>query len=362
MNGSEVQRVLFVTSNGAGMGHLTRCLAIAMKGKPRFQSAFLSLAKQSDVVKKAGFDVLTPMGKDELGVDWQEWHHYFSKIVDSALRHNSVDTVVFDGTWVYRGITQACRRHGVELIWLRRGLWKGGRDCSQLASPMSHVDKIIEPADVGHDIDNLGPMLNVYERNVPMMVSPITIGDSSVLASRNELLRELDLDPAFSYVLIQLGAGTINDIKDIRQRAIETVTGLGKQWRAVVAFSPLSSPSLQHPPGAVSIRVYPLARFLKVFEFGVFAAGYNSIHEALVHRLPCVLVPNYQTSTDDQVRRAQGMNQKGLGLMAADVTELERAIHALSDLETRDLIKMRLSELKIGDGAAEAIDIIAMSR
>jgi UDP:flavonoid glycosyltransferase YjiC (YdhE family) len=52
-----LSRVLFVTSNGTGLGHLTRGMAIARRFGEGLEPVFLTLSAAAPVVDRMGFAV-----------------------------------------------------------------------------------------------------------------------------------------------------------------------------------------------------------------------------------------------------------------------------------------------------------------
>src|SRR2546421_25850 len=51
------ERILFVTSNGTGLGHLTRSMAIARRLGPEVEPLFFTLSEAASVVREVGFAV-----------------------------------------------------------------------------------------------------------------------------------------------------------------------------------------------------------------------------------------------------------------------------------------------------------------
>ena len=50
-------RILFITSNGTGLGHLTRSMAIARRLDPSLEPLVLTLSAAAPVVRELGFPV-----------------------------------------------------------------------------------------------------------------------------------------------------------------------------------------------------------------------------------------------------------------------------------------------------------------
>src|SRR5688572_9528239 len=119
------QRVLFVSSNGAGMGHLTRLLAIARRLPGWCEPLFLTMSTGIDAVRREGFWVDYIPSRNTDGLDAEAWARSLRARVVSALTAFDARTVVFDGTSAYPGLVHALDEFPeVWSIWSRRGMWK----------------------------------------------------------------------------------------------------------------------------------------------------------------------------------------------------------------------------------------------
>ncbi|WP_083850905.1 glycosyltransferase [Arthrobacter sp. TB 23] len=342
------KRVLFITSNGAGMGHLTRCLAVAIAGREDFSSQFVSLSGAARIVERFGFGVLPYPSHKSTSLSQREWHRRFAIFMHEVIAVNRPDVVIFDGSFVYRGVSDATRHSDTPLIWLRRGLWKEESSTTQLLSSRDFVDAVIAPGDIAEGAD-IGPL---QLADTDHKVEPISLYNTSQARSRDDACRELGLDGGRRNVLIQLGAGNLNDITNLRTAAINAVRKLGLQWEPVVAMSPLAA-ALADISDLTQIRAYPLAPCLAAFEFGIIASGYNSIHEAIGAGLPCIVIPNDQTLTDNQRLRAEVFADKGYGILADSNDSLEAAVKLLA-LDPKPF-KAPLYDM---NGARQAVEII----
>lgn len=351
---SDLPRVLFVTSNGAGMGHLTRCLAVARSGEEKFQAHFVSLSSSAEIVRTFGFEVLKFKSQKASLQDTEAWNDNFATFFDGVCRVNRPHAIVFDGTWIYRGVHESSKRHGASLVWLRRGLWKDTSDVTQLKAAHHLVDHVLVPMDVADGAD-AGPVSGLAGAIVP---AP-TVTKSSELLDRDAALAELGLDTKTRYVLVQLGAGAINDVADWREQAISRLLALSPSYDVVLGLSPLSNEYVDDRPGVHVLRKYPLARYLAAFDFQVIAAGYNSIHESIRFCTPAVVVPNLQTITDNQSLRAAEYERLGFGLAANTLDELANAIETMSTPDLRAVFMTALQAATLpsdsGQGAASKI-------
>jgi hypothetical protein len=239
------------------------------------------------------------------------------------------------------------------LIWLRREGWKPEADRTQYSNPFRYCDAVISPAEPTGT-------LSAASTGGVHQVGPITLVRRKSMLGRSTAAAALGLDPDKRYGLVQLGAGTIDNPELVVRRAVDAIIRNGLGMVPVVALSPASRKSWSLPDGVRTLEaVFPLAAHLAAFDLGVFAAGYNSVAEALVAGLPSIFVPNTATVTDDQAARARAVAETGLGLVAQSSDDVVEQLCQLLDDDTRGAINERLDSYQADDGADEAAATIA---
>jgi UDP:flavonoid glycosyltransferase YjiC (YdhE family) len=163
-------------------------------------------------------------------------------------------------------------------------------------------------------------------------VTPIVYSAPGEPLDRTTTCTDLGLDADDSNVLIQLGAGQINDIHSTVGSAVAAV-GRYPSVTAVVARSVLSAPMRPQPDAAIEVHRFPITRWMAAFDAAIIAGGYNSFHETMSMHVPAIVVPNLETTTDDQDARSRWAHDHGLAFrwdgVASD--ELEVAVAGLVD-------------------------------
>ncbi|WP_207216526.1 glycosyltransferase [Xylanimonas ulmi] len=336
--------VLFVTSNGSGMGHIARCAAILRHSENVLSGRILTLSTAADIVRRSGYDVgyFPSPSQTERGVEW--WRRSFTRRLLEEAEVHRPDVIVFDGTSVYAPLTDVAEFVDVPLVWLRRGLWRAGVDLRQVKRWNEIVSEVITPGDIGESKETAPEPFRDAT-----WVSPISLASTN-RPSRDDALRMLGLDPERRYALIQLSGG--NGDGSATRAAVEAVSA-ENGILPVVARSPLF-----RADGIVGAAIldapFPLVDFAAAWEFTITGAGYNSVHESLHSGVPGIFVPSNTTLTDDQVRRAESIADIGAGLCARGMGSIAEMVSQISQEKTRECLRAVIDSLNVDNGADEA--------
>lgn len=343
-------RVLMLSSNGAGLGHLTRLMSIARRLPDDLQTVIATQSHAASIVQQSGYLTEYIPSRTYLGIAADRWNEYlYRRIVDLLAVHRP-RVVAVDGTVPYSGLLRALAEHPeITWVWVRRAMWKQDQGQRWIERGRA-FDLILEPGEFAAPAD-VGP--TVVERDNARCVGPITYLDPDELLDPGAARAELGLDerPA---VLVQLGAGNINDIASPVARIGRYLDEHG--FQIVLAESPIATRPIPAPAGARVAKVYPLSRYLKGFDLAVSAAGYNSFHELIAFGVPSVFVPNEETALDDQAARARYANEVGAGLTIFDPSgdEVEEVLSRAVRPEVRAELTAACAALAIPNGAADA--------
>lgn len=296
-------RVLMMSSNGSGMGHLTRLLAYARRLEEHADPIFLSMSQAVPVVGNFGFAYEYLPSAKALAMAPRAWDELFVDRVRDCIARTGPDVVVFDGTWPYNGVVRVRESFPtVRWIWSRRGMWREGANAHQIKKS-AWFDEVIEPGDFAASYDKGATKAADATR-----LDPVTLLDRSELEEPAQSREALGLPQDAPTALISLGAGNINDTGSDIGAATTALLNLGVQ---VCVTQPEIARESRHNTDVRLIRDYPLSRRYSAFDIVVSAAGYNSFQELMRMGVPSLLVPNNSTALDDQESRARYAADQG---------------------------------------------------
>jgi UDP:flavonoid glycosyltransferase YjiC (YdhE family) len=349
------ERILFITSNGVGMGHLTRSLAIARRLDASLQPLVITLSGAAPVVRELGFPVeyvashTTPTAGSDL-----RWERRFRGRVRAAIAEARPSVAIFDGVQPYPRMLEAMATSPeMTRVWCRRALWRPGANPGAIERE-SRFDAVLEPGELAAARDRGA---TVARRAHARVVDPIVFCDDGELVPREQAERELGLEPGRLNVLVHLGQGP-----ELRGALERCLSHLATRPEAQVAATRSAIAEVESVPEEIVHlhSSYPISRYYRAFDLAVSAAGYNAYHELIRFRVPTLFVA-MPRETDDQPARAAYARESGLGLGLEDPgsSELEPLLDRMLDAGTRDAIGARLGALEAPNGAAEAAAWVA---
>jgi hypothetical protein len=347
------KRILFVSSNGIGMGHLTRLLAIARRCSPRVEPVFITMSQALAAIEPWGFLAEYTPHHTHLGCDNASWNRHLAAEMRERFAFYDPAVILFDGNMPYGGLIEAAReRDNAWFVWSRRGLWREGSGQTALAREAA-FDAVIEPLELAGRLDR-GPTRAARSRT--RSVGVIRLLDDDELLDREAARAALGLSRDTTAVLVQLGSGNNFAVEPIRRYLLSLLDA-----RPEIEIVDVESPISDHPADAASNptarRVYPIARYLRAFDLAVSAAGYNSFHELMLGGCPSILVPNEHPMMDDQLLRARYAERRGyaITIRAGEPYRLREALALMLDPAERQAMRTRMRDIAIKrDGAREA--------
>jgi competence ComEA-like helix-hairpin-helix protein len=344
--------VLFITSNGIGMGHLTRVMAIARQLPRGLKPIIMTMSKGLPTARKQGFFTEYFPSKKVSGLGDRGWRIGLETRVMAMIEEHEPAVVAFDGIYPYMGLRNALGAHpGPTSVWIRRAMWRGDSSGNQLQFT-DVFDVVLEPGEFAAERDE-GPTVAVRDQAVT--VAPIIFCNETELLPREQAEAELGLEPGRTHALIQIGEVPRRQRDFMMQTCASHI--LQHPETQVAILESAISEDLALPPAVVKLAAtYPIARLYRAFDFVISAAGYNSYHELISFQVPAAFYP-VRKPTDDQAARARHAEQVGVGVeVGSDTT---RAVEILLQEPERIQMTNRARELSFSNGAREAADEIA---
>ncbi len=349
--------IILATSNGIGMGHLTRASAVAAELKSFANPIIISMAAAVvEVPKIAGVRFEYVPGRDRKWMGRFAWDRYLRDRIVALIDETGAKIVSFDGVVPYPGIIGIKSiRPDVKLVWVRRGFWQKSSRSYLLSLQSKMMDLIITPGDFGQSYDH-GPTVN---RGDDVVVAPISIYDSKTALSRQAARNLLGIDQSRPAVLVQLGVGEA----DLNAKMNAALSGL-LNWpnlQVILTKESLDAHGNQLAPAGLDIKIirhFPLANVLAAFDAAICAAGYNSVHEELAAKIPTLFIPNIR-GTDNQVARANWAvdNQMALSVDQSDLKQITATVAQLAVQSVRDNLASNCKNLPDVTGAVQVCHI-----
>ena len=329
------RRVMFITINGVGMGHLTRMLAIAKRCPQPIEPVFVTMSQALKVLREQGYLVEFIPSRQYLDCDINHWNSFLKDELNEMISFYDPSVIVFDGNVPYQGLIDAIKMNPTPwFIWSRRGMWR--TDNADIVNREEHFDAVLEPGDLAAADDH---GITTRFRDRTHHVRPIRLLDGQEMLSREDARSALGLDTERPAVLIQLGAGNNFDYRSIHDTAIAHIQ---KRYDAEIAVGEwlISDQPIDLPKTVVRMPGYPFARYFKAFDLAISAVGYNSFHELLFAGIPSILIPNEAMGQDNQLSRALYADRLGLAVCVRtnEIYRLTATIDKLFESDERDRI------------------------
>ena len=344
------KRILFVATNGVGLGHITRLMAIAERMAGDVEPVFFTRSAGSALIRERGHAVDYIPWAAKIGVTDESWNGAYAQELLAAIESMEIAAVVFDGTYPFPGLVSvASARPDVAWIWVRRAFWVPGQVLEE--AHQSCFDMIVEPGELAHDEDR-GPTCMMPGPVVA--VAPILLAEPRAGLPRDEAAARLGIDPARPTAVIQLGSQRNFDYEGLP--SLLRTHLVRRDLQVVEIENPLAHPSMDEWPGVLRRRFYPLSLCLGAIDLMITNAGYNSFHECIYGGVPTIFVPNESPEMDHQHLRAAYAHSTGLGLLlrSCDLGRVETTIDAALSEDFRQELRRRSDRLTYENGALEA--------
>jgi UDP:flavonoid glycosyltransferase YjiC (YdhE family) len=350
--GPQKTRVLMVATNGIGLGHVTRLMAIAKHLPDWIEPVFLTLSLATGLIREAGYaaDYIPSFTKS--GITESSWNDVFALELLAALDATGAQGVVFDSNHPFPGLmTVLNKRTDLSWIWVRRGLWQPHHKIDPKLE--QSFDLVLEPGELATAHDR-GPTANLRGA---LAIGPVVLVEPGEALNRDNAAQHLALDPTRFNVAVQLGSRQNTDFHRLRANIAENL--LARDVDAVEIMNPLAKNE-----GSIGLdqrRVYPFARYANAIDLLITTAGYNGFHECAYGGIPTLFVPNEAPEMDHQHLRAHYGYIAGFCEMLRndDAARLDSVIDRCMTEKFRQRVKATTGKLTYQSGGRQAAVAIA---
>jgi len=354
-------RVVFLPTNGVGLGHAQRCSLIAgeIARNPAAEVAFAAFASCAPLIKSFGFDVMPLVAKSRLHAEASANDVVNGLRLDLLLRNSAA--LVFDGGYVFTPVMRNILERRVPAVWIRRGLWQPGQDNSISLEREKVFDRVIVPLEAFGELNedySVGP----HVVKVGPIVQQVALTQAAKSAMRQGLAERIGL--RFRHLVVTMLGGGVAADRTAQTTAIAASLARRSDVLHLVVVWPTATvePGLFTWPNTRVVRTHHASVLAAAADLYISAVGYNSFHEALYNRIPTIFIPQMAGYMDDQRSRAMAAADRGVARLVEphQLARLDQMIARMIDKGEADLLRSRLNALDLPvPGAAAAAAAIA---
>lgn len=350
--------VVFVPTNGIGLGHAQRTSLIANAMDPAQRPVFAAFPSCMQMLHNYGFDAMPLVGRSPLHAQ----EHENDLVNYNRLRAltRGASTLVFDGGYVFDSITRSIQDNNLRGVWIRRGLWQGTQDNSialdrekvfqRVIVPLEAFDELNQRYSRGSHLHEVGP---IVQRTV---LSP---EERATLRARLTQRTGVTFD---KLVVTMLGGGVAADRKAQLAAICAMMERRPNTLNLIVVW-----PTATVEAGWFSwrntrvVQTHHASALVAAADLFVTATGYNSFHEAVYNQVPAIFVPQMAAMMDDQRARAMAAVERGCASIVEphEMLTLQTLVRAHLDEGHDEIVRTNLAALTLPEpGNAHAARII----
>ncbi|MCK7616051.1 hypothetical protein [Roseibium sediminicola] len=348
-------RVLFLSSNGVGLGHLSRQLAIATRLSAGVVPVFHTQSYGIALVRQFGIAGLWHQHHANNGLDIEDWNIALGLEVAALEKRLEPSAIIVDSPVVFTGFGTVLQESTAQKIWVRRGFWP--EQHRRFLENARWFDTIIEPADLAQEFD-AGPTTD--QRSEVVSVPPVLLVNPYQRQPAHAARRILDVQEASRVVALQLGNSFGDRTQALRQKLIDVLLDFPVEILDLKSPLERSQNPITDTGRVKPVNIYPSFALSKAFDAFITAPGYNSFHECILGGMPTLFVPNTAPEMDRQDLRANWSVDKGLALSMdfdASQEEIRMKIGQLLSPEFANQVSTRSDDVNWTNGA---LDIAAL--
>jgi len=346
--------ILFVPTNGVGLGHAQRCSLVASELTVANKAKFAAFPSCLPMLNRYGFDGLALVSRSDLHAE-----PHSNDLLNYMRLSSSTDAgdiMVFDGGYVFDSIFRTIANQKLRSVWIRRGLWQAQQNNSVALDREKIFDRVIVPMEAFEELNHQysdGPRLKT--------VGPIVQQPDPAVFDRERLRDSLKKRFGFDFsklTVTMLGGGVAAD----RTAQVQAICA-GMEKRKDTLNLVVTWPTARIDPGWFSwknsriVRTHHANPLVSACDLFISAVGYNSFHEAMYNAVPTIFIPQMSSFMDDQRARAEAASSRGAAILIepTQMSTLDREIDNCLEGSKAGDIKSVLAELELrlpGNAAA----------
>ncbi|WP_420586162.1 glycosyltransferase [Ruegeria sp.] len=355
----KTQRTLFLPTNGVGLGHAQRCSVIANALPADVSPVFAVFPSCVPVVRREGIDCI-PMVARADAMDSSNANDIINyRRLSAALQEG--DRLVFDGGYVFDSVHRVIQENRLSAVWIRRGLWPKGRSRHTMLRREGIFDRVIVPSEAFEELNDAYS----YGDQVHY-VGPVfrQVGQTAKEAEELwERLAERFGRDFRQLVVSMLGGGVASD----RSAQLQAISGM-LETRDDCLHLIVTWPGSTVQASAFGwkntkvVHTLEATKLCLAADLVISAAGYNSVHEFLYHKIPAILIPQSAPYLDDQERRARALSDRDLcvTITESEFMKLERAVSDFLDYGSGETLRAAMAQIELPEpGASTAAELLA---
>lgn len=348
-------RIVFMPTNGVGLGHAQRCSLVAgeLAQNPAASPVFAAFPSCLRLIKSYGFDVMPLVAKSPLHAE------PFANDVVNAVRLdpllNRTAAFVFDGGYVFNSVVQTILGTRTPSVWIRRGLWQPGQDNAVALDREKVFDRVIVPLEAFSEL-NEDYSTGAQIVRVGPIVQQIALSQADRDSLRSGLAERFDL--SFRHLVVTMLGGGVAADRSAQTTAVAASLARRSDVLHLVVVWPTATvdPGLFCWPNTRVVRTHHASVLAAAADLFVSAVGYNSFHEALYNRIPTIFVPQMAAFMDDQRSRAVAAAERGLARLVEphELATLDQTLARMLDRGDAEALRSRLHALDLPEPGATA--------
>jgi len=355
----ETHPLVFVPTNGVGLGHAQRTSLIASEIDPKVLTpTFAAFPSCMKMLKSYGFDVMPLVSRS--GLHRVEHENDLVNYLRLRGLTRGSKTLVFDGGYVFDSIYRSILENDLNGIWVRRGLWQKGQDNSIALDREKAFGRVIVPSEAFEEL-NEGYSQGSHIRSVGPIVQRLKMTAQRREKLRNEVAARYDCE--FRHLAVtMLGGGVAADRSAQITAVCAMMAGRRDTLHLLVVWPTATVEAGAYAwPNTRVVKTHYASALVAAADLYISAVGYNSFHEVVYNRVPTIFMAQMAAYMDDQQARAMAAVNRGCADIVApdEMLSLRHKISAFLDGGRSGEMREALSRLTLPEpGNAEAARLI----